>query len=211
MNQIAGSILRAQPFMAEAETERLKESDYDLARAAAKGVIAALGELYERHGSRVYSLCLRMTRNQSEAEDLTQEVFVQLFRKVSTFRGESQFTTWLYRLTVNHVLMHFRYLSTRREEIPDNLELDAQVVQQLKNRARTQIVDRIALDAAFKQLPAGCREVFFLFEIEGYEHDEIARMLGCTVGNSKSQLYKAKIKLRRLLITGRLRRRGQRR
>jgi RNA polymerase sigma-70 factor (ECF subfamily) len=91
-----------------AETETPQSTDYDLAQKAAQGDMAAFEDLYQRHNRRVYSLCLRMTGSVSEAEDLAQEVFIQLFRKIGSFRGESAFTTWLHRLTVNQVLMHFR-------------------------------------------------------------------------------------------------------
>lgn len=204
MNQTAScDLLSTQTFFLGAANESPKDSDYALARAAANGTIAALGDLYERHNRRVYSLCLRMTHNTAEADDLTQEVFIQLFRKIGSFRGESQFTTWLYRLTVNQVLMHFRHLTTRREQIPDDIEVAISTSQQSKHSARAQLMDRIALNIALSQLPSGCRAVFVLFDIEGYSHGEIASLLGCSVGNSKSQLHKARMKLRRLLKSGR--------
>jgi RNA polymerase sigma-70 factor, ECF subfamily len=174
-------------------------SDQALAKRAAQGEMQSFAELFERHNRRVYNLCLRMTQNISEAEDLTQEVFIQLFRKIGSFRGESAFTTWLHRLTVNQVLMHFRKLKVRDEKITADGETPDQIVPGTANPNRMPVVDRIALDNAIAQLPPGYRTAFVLHDIEGYEHEEIARMLGCSVGTSKSQLHKARLKLRKLL------------
>jgi len=140
-----------------------------------------------------------MTQNASEAEDLAQEVFIQLFRKISSFRGESAFTTWLHRLTVNQVLMHFRKRSVKLEQTTDEGETPVQIVKGTENPNQMPVVDRIALDKAIEQLPPGYKMVFTLHDIEGHEHEEIARMLGCSVGTSKSQLHKARMKLRTLL------------
>ncbi|HEV7902906.1 MAG TPA: RNA polymerase sigma factor, partial [Pyrinomonadaceae bacterium] len=161
--------------------------------------LAAFETLYERHNRRVYSLCLRMTQNVAEAEDLAQEAFIQLFRKIGSFRGESAFTTWLHRLTVNQVLMHFRKRGVRLEQTTDDGETPVQIVAGTQNPNSMPVVDRIALDRAIGQLPPGYRTVFVLHDVEGHEHEEIARMLGCSVGTSKSQLHKARMKLRTLL------------
>jgi RNA polymerase sigma-70 factor, ECF subfamily len=174
-------------------------TDYALAQASAEGNMQAFEELYQRHNRRVYSLCLRMTQNVSEAEDLAQEVFIQLFRKIGSFRGESAFTTWLHRLTVNQVLMHFRKRSVKMEQTTEEGETPVQIVTGTQNPNQMPVVDRIALDKAIGQLPPGYRTVFLLHDVEGHEHEEIARMLGCSVGTSKSQLHKARMKLRGLL------------
>jgi len=174
-------------------------SDYALARAAGNGKMTALGDLYERHNRRVYAVCLGMTRNAAEAEDLTQEVFVHLVRKIGSFRGDSQFSTWLHRLTVNLVLMHFRSKEGRREQRHDDLEDWVFTLQRNRQPAGAQVVERMALRSALAQLPSGCRAVFVLFEIGGYKHDEIATMLGCSSGTSKSQLHRARTKLRGFL------------
>ena len=185
------------------ETENLqaseRSSDYALAQRAAGGDLGAFEELYERHNRRVYSLCLRMTQNVAEAEDLAQEAFIQLFRKIGSFRGESAFTTWLHRLTVNQVLMHFRKRGVKLEQTTDDGDVPVQIVQGTQNPNQMPVVDRIALDRAIGQLPPGYRTVFVLHDVEGHEHEEIARMLGCSVGTSKSQLHKARMKLRTLL------------
>jgi RNA polymerase sigma-70 factor (ECF subfamily) len=199
MQTPAGERPRFQTVFTGATAESLEVSDYALAREAASGAIAAIGDLYERHNRLVYSLCLRMTRSSPEAEDLTQEVFLHLLRKIGTFRGESQFTTWLYRLTFNLVLMHLRYMVERRELTVENIESVIPTSRKRKAPASTQILDSVALTEALAQLSPGCRAAIVLFEIEGYSHVEIARMLGFTVGTSKSQLHKARMNLRRLL------------
>ncbi|HEV2882008.1 MAG TPA: RNA polymerase sigma factor, partial [Pyrinomonadaceae bacterium] len=124
---------------------------------------------------------------------------IQLFRKIGSFRGESAFTTWLHRLTVNQVLMHFRKKGVRFEQTTDDGETPVQVVLGTQNPNQMPVVDKIALDRAVSQLPPGYRTVFLLHDVEGHEHEEIARMLGCSVGTSKSQLHKARMKLRGLL------------
>ena len=186
--------------MTAAETETSQTSDYELAQKAALGDMAAFEKLYQRHNRRVYSLCLRMTGNVSEAEDLAQEVFIQLFRKIGSFRGESAFTTWLHRLTVNQVLMHFRRRSVKNEKVSDDGEMPEQTVHGTANPNKMPVVDRIALKNAIGELPNGYRNVFILHDVEGYEHEEVARMMGISVGTSKSQLHKARLKLRGLLI-----------
>ena len=173
--------------------------DLELCRLAADGDLAAFEIIYQRYHRRTFSLTLRMTNNQTEAEDLTQEVFIQLFRKIGSFRGDSAFSTWLHRLTVNQVLMHFRKRGVRLEQTTEEGEVPVQIVTGTENPNAMPVVDRIALDKAIGQLPPGYRTVFTLHDIEGHEHEEIARMLGCSVGTSKSQLHKARMKLRGLL------------
>jgi RNA polymerase sigma-70 factor (ECF subfamily) len=189
----------AESATTAAEKPLTPMSDHTLAQRAAGGDLSAFEELYERHNRRVYSLCLRMTQNAAEAEDLAQEAFIQLFRKIGSFRGESAFTTWLHRLTVNQVLMHFRKKGVRLEQTTDDGETPVQVVVGTANPNQMPVVDRIALDRAIGQLPPGYRTVFILHDVEGHEHEEIARLLGCSVGTSKSQLHKARMKLRGLL------------
>lgn len=174
-------------------------SDYALARRAAESDMSAFEEIYDRHHRRVYSICMRMLQNATEAEDLTQEVFIQLYRKIGSFRGDSAFTTWLHRLTVNQVLMHFRKRSVKMEKTTEEGETPVQIVNGTENPRQMPVVDRIALDAAIAQLPPGYRSVFVLHDIEGYEHEEVAKILGCSVGTSKSQLHKARLKMRKLL------------
>jgi RNA polymerase sigma-70 factor (ECF subfamily) len=161
--------------------------------------MAALGDLYERHNRRVYAVCLNMTHNAAEAEDLTQEVFVHLVRKSGSFRGDSQFSTWLHRLTVNLVLMHFRRKAARRDQTPEALENVRQRQCPSWQPSANRITDRITLDTALAKLPSGCRKVFVLFDLVGFKHHEIAKLLGVSVGTSKSQLHKARLRVRRTI------------
>src|ERR1044072_1221330 len=186
-------------LVATKKSEPAPNSDLALAVAAGKGDMGAFEKLYERHNRRVYSLCLRMTQNAAEAEDLAQEAFIQLFRKIGSFRGDSAFTTWLHRLTVNQVLMHFRKRNVKFEKTTEEGETPVQIVSGTENPRKMPIVDKIALENAIAQLPNGYRKVFVLHDVEGYEHEEVARLLGCSVGTSKSQLHKARLKLRKLL------------
>ena len=162
----------------------------------------AFEEIYHLHHKRVYSICFRMVRNAADAEDLTQQVFIQLFRKLHTFRGESSFTTWLHRMTVNQVLMHFRRRMVKTEKTTEDGSTPIRIVTGTENPSRMALIDRIALNQAIGQLPTGYRMVFILHDLEGFDHFEIGKMLGCAVGTSKSQLHKARQRLRQLL-TGR--------
>jgi len=185
--------------VAEVEKPPPPPSDFELAQRSAAGDTTAFEEIYHRHFRRVYALCLRMMGNPTEAEDMTQDVFLQLFNKIGMFRGDSAFTTWLHRMTVNQVLMHFRKRSTRSEKLTDEGETPIQIVQGTANPNKMPVVDRIALERALQQLPNGYRTVFVLHDIEGYEHFEVADMLGIAEGTSKSQLHKARLKLRQLI------------
>ena len=180
-------------------------SDYDLTQAIGRGVVSNIGDLYERHRHKVYAICLRMTGNKSEAEDLTQEIFIELLGKVGSFRGESRFSSWLYRFTTNHVLMYFRRVTRRTERFP-YLEDQFEATHKLAISFGPQFVDRIAIEAAVNKLSTGTRNIFLKFDVEGYNHEEIAGIFGCSVGNSKSQLHKARRKLRKLLATKKLKR-----
>jgi RNA polymerase sigma-70 factor (ECF subfamily) len=145
-----------------------------------------------------------MVRNEAEAEDLTQEVFLQLYRKMDSFRGESAFSTWLYRVAVNVVLMRLRRKSVSTSPLEEVTEAQDGVfsleqVLGTPDRALTSALDRLNLERAVAQMPAGYRQVFLLHYVEGYGHREIARILGLSIGTSKSQLYKARVRLRQLL------------
>ena len=184
---------------AEGKIDIKSAKDFELTQAAANGNMTAFEEVYNRHHRRVYSICLRMLQNATEAEDLTQDVFIQLHRKIGSFRGDSAFTTWLHRLTVNQVLMHFRKRNVKFEKTTEEGETPIQIVSGTANPLKMPVVDKIAIEHAIEQLPTGYRNVFVLHDVEGYEHEEVARILGCSVGTSKSQLHKARLKLRKLL------------
>ena len=178
-------------------------SDTQLIARAQRGDEEAFAAIFEAHKRRVYSLCLRMTGNTAEAEDLTQEAFLQLYRKIATFRGESAFSTWLHRLAVNVVLMHLRKKGLPEVSLQETLEPTEEDGPKKDFGAHDQVlagsIDRVNLERAVESLPPGYRIIFVLHDIEGYEHNEIAEMMGCSIGNSKSQLHKARMKLRDLL------------
>ena len=169
---------------------------------AQQGDEEAFEALFNAHKRRVYSLCLRMTGDTAEAEDLAQEAFLQLFRKISTFRGESAFTTWLHRLVVNVVLMRLRKKGLQEVSLDD---VDTSQEEPVKrdygsdDQRLLGSIDRIRLEHAIGSLPHGYRTVFVLHDVEGYEHNEIAQIMDCSIGNSKSQLHKARLKLREFL------------
>ena len=178
-------------------------------RRAQQGDAEAFERLYQLHKGRVYSLCLRMLGNPAEAEDMAQEAFLQLFRMIQTFRGESAFSTWLHRLTVNVVLMRLR--KKVLPQVPLDEPVDADEAGEgprwepgAEDLALVGALDRVTLEAAIAKLPQGYRLIFVLHDVEGYEHNEIADLLGCSIGNSKSQLHKARLRLRDLLRQARL-------
>jgi RNA polymerase sigma-70 factor (ECF subfamily) len=179
-------------------------SENEAIRLAQEGNSGGFERLYRLHSRRVYSLCLHMSKDPIEAEDFTQDAFLQAFRKIQSFRGDSQFSTWLHRLTVNVVLMGFR-----RKKRP-GISLDEVLEPKEESRKPTVefsrpdlnlngVIDRINLVRAINQLPRGCKKMLLLHDIQGYKHDEISRMVGCSVENSKSQLHRARMRLRRLL------------
>lgn len=187
------------------QDELQKLSDEDVVRLAQQGDAVAFEEIYRLHSRRVYALCLRMVEDSAQAEDLTQEVFMQLFRKIGTFRCESAFTTWLHRMAVNTVLMRFRKKSLAETPLDAiaNQEGDsgaARVEFSAPDLRLNGVIDRITLQAAIKELAPGYRAMFILHDVQGYGHSEIAKMFGCSVGNSKSQVHKARMRLRELLL-----------
>jgi len=156
-------------------------------------------QLYQSYHRGVYSICLRMTQNISDAEDLTQDVFVQLFRVLGSFRGESAFTTWLHRITINYVLMQFRKRKVRQKLLRENGDLSAYTIANIADQGQVRIVDSILLSEVVAKLPEGYREAIILHDIEGLRHDEIAERRGRSIGTSKSQLHKGRAMLRRLI------------
>jgi RNA polymerase sigma-70 factor, ECF subfamily len=172
----------------------------DALALAQKGDHFAFAQLYSLHKRRIYTLCLRMVGNKAEAEDLTQEAFLQLYRKIGTFRGDSSFSTWLHRMVINVVLMHLRKKGLPVSSLDEAME-PAQDDRPRRSFSAPDLnlagsIDRLALERALVTLPPGYRLVFILHDIKGYEHNEIAAMLDCSLGNSKSQLHKARLKLR---------------
>jgi RNA polymerase sigma-70 factor, ECF subfamily len=190
--------------------EGIDLSETEAIRLAQEGVLEGFERLYNLHSRRVYTLCLRMMRgNTSEAEDLTQETFLHLFRKIGTFRGEAAFSTWLHRVAFNIALMRLR----KTKKIAPQLSLEETKGAEDETSRFSKVlgapdlrisglIDRVNLQRAVQELPSGYKSVFVLHDVLGYEHNEIARALGCSVGNSKSQLHKARALLRQLLQNG---------
>ena len=177
-------------------------------KKAQMGDAEAFKQLYHAHKRHVFGLCLRMTRNVTTAEDLTQDVFLQVHRKLQTFRSESTFSTWLHRVVVNIVLMQLRVkapVETPLEEwsspYSDEGSQHHRLRQefQIEDRVLRGSIDRITLERAIDELPPGYRMVFTLHDVHGFEHNEIADILDCSMGTTKSQLHKARMKLRSLL------------
>jgi len=193
-----GHIISCAPFICDTDAEAIER--------AKQGDAEAFEALYNLHKRRVYSLCLRMTANTAAAEDLTQEAFLQLFRKIGTFRGESAFSTWLHRMAVNVVLMQLRKKGLPVVPLEENIETEEETPRKEPGADDPRLagsIDRMQLQRSIASLPPGYRMIFLLHDVEGYEHNEIAEMVGCSIGNSKSQLHKARMKLREILKTSR--------
>ena len=201
------------PSSIEDELEIDEIPEHDAIRLAQQGNDAAFEQLYRKYSGLVFTLCLRIVKNGSEAEDLTQEAFLQLFRKIHTFRGDAKFSTWLHRLTINTALMRLRKKRHPEVSLDATLETGDENSRSIPEPGGPDLrlsgtVDHINLSRAIEQLPEGYKEMFLLHDVEGYEHREIARILGCSVGNSKSQLHKARLRLRQHLqetVRGRVR------
>ncbi len=189
--------------IAPEKSERVT-NEQTLVLRAQRGDEEAFAALFQLHRRSVYSVCMRMTGDAAEAEDMTQEAFLQVFEKVGTFRGDSAFSSWLYRVAVNTVLM-----KRRRHKSPPMLSLDAPALSDSpslqhefgeRDPSLSGAIDRITLHRAIQALPGRCRKVFGLYEVHGYQHREIAELLHCSVGSSKSQLRHARLKMRNLLF-----------
>jgi RNA polymerase sigma-70 factor (ECF subfamily) len=192
--------------LTDAKKQQGKLSEAEAIDRAKQGDADAFEALYNQHKRRVYSLCLRMTANTAAAEDLTQEAFLQLFRKIGTFRGESAFSTWLHRMAVNVVLMQMRKKGLPVVPLEETIETEEDSPRKEPGADDPRLagsIDRMQLQRSIASLPPGYRMIFLLHDVEGYEHNEIAEMVGCSIGNSKSQLHKARMKLREILKTSR--------
>lgn len=177
--------------------------ELQLISSAKEGDEEAFGALFNLHKRRVYTLCLHMSKDVAEAEDLTQDAFMRVYRKLDTFRGDSKFSTWVYRIAVNTVLAKFRRSRSEMLSVDKEVRVDASFQNQEVGRGDVQLlgaVDRITLLRAIEELPPGCRTVFILHDVEGYEHHEVADLLKCSIGNSKAQLHKARLKIRTWLL-----------
>jgi len=197
---IPGSGSAAVPRKAPAGQQR----EMEIIHLAQAGDAQAFEHLYSEYSRRVYAICLRMTADPSLAEDLTQEAFLQVFRKIHTFRAESAFSTWLHRLAVNIVLMRRRVKHLHETPLDATFEIDGETMPARElgsiDSGVAGLVDRLNLERALGQLPRGYRKAFVLHDVLGYEHHEIAEALGCSIGTSKSQLHKARMRLRKILL-----------
>jgi len=184
-------------------SDERRNNELQLISSAREGNDQAFAALFNLHKRRVYSLCLHMSKDVAEAEDLTQDAFMRVFRKLDSFRGEARFSTWLYRITVNTVLAKFRRSKSDLLSIDRDVRVDSSFQRKEVSRGDPQllgVIDRITLARAIEELPPGCRTVFILHDVEGHEHHEVAELLGCSVGNSKAQLHKARMKIRNWLL-----------
>ena len=184
------------------DDQKTNLSDAELARLAAAGDPTAFAEIHHRYRGFVYSIALRMTRNEADAEDLTQESFLRLLRRIGSFRGDALFTTWLYRVVVNEVKMHFRVRNNKREVQTSEADTFERDLAPLYAPYSGQLIDRLAIKQAVGNLSPGCRRAFILHDVEGYKHTESALILSRSNGTSKSQLHKARIRLREILSPG---------
>jgi RNA polymerase sigma-70 factor (ECF subfamily) len=167
----------------------------DLVRRALDGDVDAFEQLYRENVNRVYALSLRMTADEARAEDMTQEVFIRAWEKMSTFRGDSSFSTWLHRLAFNLIIQNRRSDIRRLARVSALPELDGLD----RGRSDAPAEPRIDIERAIATLPPGARTVFVLHDVEGFKHEEIARTTGCAVGTVKAQLHRARRLLRKVL------------
>lgn len=180
-----------------------RQDELALVARCRRGELGAFEELYRLHAGRLYSVALRIVGNPADAEDLLQEIFLAAHRKLETFRGESALGTWLYRLATNLCLDHLRSRSGRSRQVTDALDDEAGLRDVSSGTLAEQTVTKMDLERALARLPEGCRAAFVLHDVEGLEHREVAEVLGVAEGTSKSQVHKARMKLRALLGEGR--------
>jgi RNA polymerase sigma-70 factor, ECF subfamily len=177
----------------------VRTADIELARRCQQGDGAAFEELYRAHAGRLYNLLFRMAGSAQDAEDLLQDVFLHAHRKLASFRGDSTLGTWLYRLAVNHCLDVLRGRQTKMRRATESLDEEDAAEPAAAMPVVPTAISRLDLDRAIAKLPAGCRTAFVLHDVEGFEHHEVASLLGVSQGTSKSQVHKARMKLRALL------------
>lgn len=193
-----------QPLEAAAPSKSagdVRTADLELVLRCQEGDAGAFEELYRQHAGRLYNLVFRMAGSVPEAEDLLQEVFLQAHRKLRSFRGDSSLGTWLYRLTMNHCLDHLRRRQTRMGRVTESLDAEHAAEPIAPAPAVPSAISRLDLERAIARLPEGCRAAFLLHDVEGFEHQEVAQILGVSTGTSKSQVHKARMKLRGMLRT----------
>ena len=176
-----------------------RAAELRLVERCRQGELGAFEELYHAHSGRLFSLAVRMLGNPADAEDLLQEIFLAAHRKLDSFRGEAALGTWLYRLAMNQILDHVRSRAARTGQLTDGLDDASLLADAGGHRLADSAIDRIDLERALAELPEGCRAAFVLHDVEGLEHREVSEVLGIAEGTSKSQVHKARLRLRGLL------------
>jgi RNA polymerase sigma-70 factor, ECF subfamily len=197
----AGSVAgqRGQLSSSSKLTGEVSSADLELAKRCRSGDADAFEELYRQHAGRLYNLAFRMAGSTHEAEDLLQDVFLLAFRKLESFRGDSSIGTWLYRLGMNQCLDYLRGKHSRMSQQTESIDTEDAAEPVSPVPTTPVAINRVDLERAIGQLPDGCRAAFLLHDVEGFEHHEVARILGVSEGTSKSQVHKARMKLRALL------------
>lgn len=178
----------------------VRSADLDLAGRIRSGDGAAFEALYRQHATRLYNLASRMAAGGADAEDLLQDIFLLAYRKLGSFRGDSSLGTWLYRLAMNHCLDILRNRQTRMGQVTDSMD-EPDAVPVAAPGPALGSVSRIDLERAIAALPPACRAVFLLHDVEGFGHHEVADILGVSEGTSKSQVHKARLRIRAYLGT----------
>ena len=176
-----------------------RAAELRLVERCRQGELGAFEELYRAHSGRLFSLAVRMLGNPADAEDMLQEIFLSAHRKLDSFRGEAALGTWLYRLAMNQILDHVRSRAARTGQLTDGLDDTSLLADAAGHRLADRAIDRIDLERALAELPEGCRAAFVLHDVEGLEHREVSDVLGIAEGTSKSQVHKARLRLRGLL------------
>jgi RNA polymerase sigma-70 factor (ECF subfamily) len=179
-----------------------RQDELALVERCRRGDLGAFEEIYRVHAGRLFSVACRLLGNTADAEDLLQEIFLSAHRKLDTFRGESALGTWLYRLATNLCLDHLRSRAGRSSQLTDSLDDEPGLFDTSSGSLAERTVTRMDLERALARLPDGCRAAFVLHDIEGLEHREVAEVLGIAEGTSKSQVHKARLRLRALLTAG---------
>jgi RNA polymerase sigma-70 factor, ECF subfamily len=185
--------LAAQPVQAG------RAQEMALVERCSRGDLAAFEEIYKAHSGKLYSLACRMLGNPADAEDLLQDIFLSAHRKLEGFRGESALGTWLYRLATNHCLDYLRSRAARSNQLTDTIDDELPLPDVGSRGIAERTVSKMDLERAVAQLPEGARAAFVLHDVQGLEHKEVAEALGIAEGTSKSQVHKARLRLRALL------------
>jgi RNA polymerase sigma-70 factor, ECF subfamily len=192
---MASSKVTAHP----AALQAARAGDMALVERCQRGDLLAFEELYRAHSGRLFSVTCRMLGNAADAEDLLQEIFLTAHRKLGSFRGESSLGTWLYRLATNQCLDYLRSRASRAGQVTDALDDEPTLADAGSKGLAEQTVTKMDLERALARLPEGCRAAFVLHDVEGLEHREVGEVLGIAEGTSKSQVHKARLRLRALL------------